>query len=426
MRSLAVWFCLLAAAAASPLTNQGLDRGYRQLYNLEFSAAHQTFADWIASHPADPLGPASNAVADLFAAMDRMQILQSQFFTNDHDFLAGPTGPPLPDFERELGVAESLAARAPANDTNALYAQALCHGLRADYLGVLQKRYLASVGEMKLGQAVAQRLLAIDPGKADAYLAVGIENYVLGLKPAPVRWLLRLDGASTNKVEGLRQLRLTAANGHYLQPYAKILLAIAALRDHDPATAAGLLEGLASEFPANPLYTTELRRLATTVTLDPARTEVHFTLPAFLHTVHGSFKLIHGSLEFDPATGKASGSIVLDTRSGETGNADRDKTMHATVLESEKYPTITFTVNQVTGALPNVNLQGVVNLHGADHALTIPVHAEQTGGQFTATATFDIPYVAWGLKNPSNALLHVKDTVALQITAAGTLTSPQR
>ncbi len=424
MRSLAVWLCLLAAAAASPLTNQGLDRGYRQLYNLEFSAAHQTFADWIASHPADPLGPASNAVADLFAAMDRMQILQSQFFTNDHDFLSGPTGPPLPDFERELGQAESLAARAPANDTNALYVQALCHGLRADYLGVLQKRYLASVSEMKLGEAVAHRLLAIDPGVADAYLAVGIENYILGLKPAPVRWLLRLDGASTNKLEGLRELRLTAANGHYLQPYAQILLAIAALRDHDPATAARLLEGLTAEFPANPLYATELQRLSSTVTLDPAHTEVRFTLSAFLHTVHGSFKIISGGLEFDPATGRASGTILLDARSAETGNSDRDKTMHASVLESGKYPTITFTINHVDGSLPNVNLQGMVNLHGSDHPLTIPVHVQQNGGQFTASSTFVVPYVGWGLKNPSNALLHVKDTVTLDIAASGTLTQP--
>jgi hypothetical protein len=108
---------------------------------------------------------------------------------------------------------------------------------------------------------LAEQLLARDPSCYDAYLAVGIENYLLGLNPAPVRWLLRLTGAQTDKDEGIAKLRLTAEKGRYLAPYARLLLAIAALRDHDRQQARELLSGLAEEFPQNQLYRRELGRL---------------------------------------------------------------------------------------------------------------------------------------------------------------------
>lgn len=427
-----VWIVLalsVATLSASTLSNQGLDRGYRQLYNLQFDAAHHTFEQWTAQHPTDPLGPASDAVAYLFAEMDRLQILQAQFFTSDHDFLAGPKGPPDPAFERQLVQAEALAANAPPNDVTALYAQALCHGLRADYLGIIQKRYLASLGEMKQGRVIALRLLALDPNYADAYLAVGIENYILGLKPAPVRWLLRLDGASTNKEEGLRELGLTAEQGHYLRPYAQILLALAALRDHHPDAASRLLFGLGQQFPLNPLYARELQRLSATVRFDPAQTQVHFTLGAFLHTVHGEFKLTKGAMQFDPSTGAASGEIEIDASTGESGNAGRDRDMQAKVLESARYPAITFTPDHVEGQVARqgdstVEVHGVLNLHGADHEVTLPMKVHIDSGRFAATTRLEIPYVKWGLKNPSNLVLHVSDTVALAIEAKGEVAWP--
>jgi len=419
-----------AGLTAEPLAHTGLDLGYRQLYNLQFHDAHATFHQWRSQHPHDPLGPASDAVTDLFAEMDRMQVLQAQFFTKDQDFLAGPAGPANPEFETDLEAAERLAAAAPANDTEAMYAQALCHGLRADYFGIVQKRYMASLGEMKRGQAVAARLLNIEPQNGDAYLAGGIENYMLGLKPAPVRWLLRLDGAETDKTEGLRELRRTAEEGHYLQPYAKILLAIAALRDNDPGTARELLGQLEEEFPLNPLYARELQRLSAVATFDPARTEIHFTLGAFLHTVHGEFALTLGRIEFDPAGGAASGRIEIGAASGKSGNDARDRDMHTKVLETERYPDIVFTPRQLTGTVAaegtsQVSLQGTLRLHGEDHAMTLPLEVTIHGGQFTASTKATIPYVAWGLKNPSNAVLRVDKSVALTITTAGQITWPR-
>ena len=103
--------------------------------------------------------------------------------------------------------------------------------------------------------------MAVDPACYDAYLAVGVENYILGLNPAPVRWLLRLYGAETDKELGLRKLQLTAERGHYLLPFARLLLAVAALRDKHPDQARELLQNLAQEFPNNQLYRRELARL---------------------------------------------------------------------------------------------------------------------------------------------------------------------
>jgi hypothetical protein len=134
-------------------------------------------------------------------------------------------------------------------------------GLRGDYLALVEKRNMAALSTIKSSRALAEKLLSQDPSYYDAYLAIGVENYLLSVNPAPVRWFLRLTGARTDKEEGLAKLRLTAQHGHYLAPYARLLLAVAALRDHNPGRARSLLTGLADEFPRNPLYRRELSRI---------------------------------------------------------------------------------------------------------------------------------------------------------------------
>ncbi len=140
------------------------------------------------------------------------------------------------------------------NNANALFAQVLADGFRGDYTALIEKRNMASLGYMKSGRITAEKLLAIDPTCYDAYLAVGVENYLLGANSAPVRWVLRLTGSQTDKEAGIQRLRLTAEKGHYLAPFARLLLAVAALRDKDRQTARVLLAGLAKEFPDNQLY----------------------------------------------------------------------------------------------------------------------------------------------------------------------------
>jgi hypothetical protein len=157
-------------------------------------------------------------------------------------------------------MADLNISRSP-NDHRALFAKVLAGGLRGDYTALIEKRNLAALSSMKVSRAMAERLISEDPSYYDAYLAVGVENYLLGLNPAPVRWILHMTGAETDKGSGLTKLQLTAEKGHYLAPFARLLLAVAALRDHDRNKARNLLNGLAEEFPLNPLYRRELNRI---------------------------------------------------------------------------------------------------------------------------------------------------------------------
>jgi polyisoprenoid-binding protein YceI len=162
------------------------------------------------------------------------------------------------------------------------------------------------------------------------------------------------------------------------------------------------------------------------VELDPARTTITFTLADVLHTVHGAFQLKRGSLKFDSATGVASGEIVVDAASGDSGNGTRDKRMHKEILESARFPEAVFTADRVTGELASsgrsqVEVHGTFQIHGTTHELTLPFQAEVKGGELAASASFVIPYVQWGMKNPSNFLLKVSDKIQMNVQAAGRL-----
>ena len=252
----------------TPSASAVIEGGFRQMYNLQFEEAHKTFQSWEESNPDDPLGPSSNAAAFLYSEFNRLGILQSELFASDENIRRFKK--PAPDaaakegFEHSLARSERLADTALARfpqDENALFAKVMNQGLRADYAGLIEKRYLASLGYMKSGRMLALKLLALDPSNYDAYLAIGVENYVLGSSPAPVRWLLQIFGSQTDKLQGIENVRLTAEKGHYLLPFARLLLAVAALRDKDQATARTLLEGLARDFPDNPLYSRELGKI---------------------------------------------------------------------------------------------------------------------------------------------------------------------
>ncbi len=244
-----------------------MDAGYRDMYNLDFGGAHAAFQQWERSHPEDPLGPSSEAAADLFSEFNRMHVLESDLFMDDDKFFyrrATPDPQVKLRFEGEVARAENLAERRlnhAAHDRNALLAKVFDAGMESDYAALIENRYFASLAEMKQSGRLAQTLLANDPSCYDAYLAVGVENYILSLNPAPVRWLLDLYGAETNRQTGIERLELTAARGHYLEPFARVLLAVAALRANDRRRARELLHGLAQEFPKNRLYASELARL---------------------------------------------------------------------------------------------------------------------------------------------------------------------
>ena len=245
-----------------------LAQGFRQMYNLDFPGAHRTFRTYQSAQPDDPMGFVADAAADLFSEFNRLHILESDLFVSDARFDKRSVEQPDPavkaSFESALVRSDELVARVLAtspSDANALFAKVLANGLRGDYAAMIEKRNLASLSYMKVSRSTAQQLLAVDPNCYDAYLAIGVENYLLGSTPAPVRWVLRVTGGQTDKQAGIERLRLTAQKGYYLAPFARLLLAVAALRDKDKSTAKTLLAGLAEEFPRNQLYSKELARI---------------------------------------------------------------------------------------------------------------------------------------------------------------------
>jgi polyisoprenoid-binding protein YceI len=165
------------------------------------------------------------------------------------------------------------------------------------------------------------------------------------------------------------------------------------------------------------------RAQETVVNFDPAQTKVEFTVDSTLHTVHGTFKLKSGTIHFDPATGKAGGSIVVDATSGDSDSNGRDQKMHREILESPKFPEISFTPNHVQGTvaregISNVQVSGVFRLHGQDHELKLSISVVPgTGGRMQVTTDFDVPFIEWGLKDPSTFILHVNKTVNVHVTA---------
>lgn len=163
--------------------------------------------------------------------------------------------------------------------------------------------------------------------------------------------------------------------------------------------------------------------------LDPQHTTVKYTLGDVLHTVAGTFRLKQGSLVLEPASGKLTGEIVVDARSGESGSGLRDRKMHRDVLESDRYPDIAFRPDRVDGkVLPqgkfSVQVHGIFSIHGADHELTVPAEVEMFPDHWSATLHFAVPYANWGMKNPSNLFLKVRESVDIDLTTAGTVTQP--
>ncbi|HUI56983.1 MAG TPA: YceI family protein [Bryobacteraceae bacterium] len=163
-----------------------------------------------------------------------------------------------------------------------------------------------------------------------------------------------------------------------------------------------------------------IRGQETALEIDPAQTRVEFTLGDILHTVHGAFQLKRGNIRFDPSTGRASGELVVDATSGASGNSSRDHRMHSSILESDRYPEIVFRPDHVEGKIApegasQVQVHGLFSIHGADHEIVLPADVQGQGGRYTATLHFVIPYVKWGLKNPSTLILRVSDKVEITI-----------
>lgn len=250
------------------VSTPALDQGFRRLYDLDFAGAQKNFEFWERQNPDNPMGPVCEAAGVLFSEFNRLGVLETQFYEDDSVFAARKKYDVDPRqktrFEQRLARAENLArsrlAR-DAKDRDALFAMTLASGLRSDFVALIEKRNMASLHYTKEATRWANQLLAADPKCYDAHLASGVSRYIIGSMAAPVRWILRLGGISGDKAEGIAELQITAREGRLLAPFARILLAIAYVREKQPAQARELLLSLRDEFPNNPLFGRELARL---------------------------------------------------------------------------------------------------------------------------------------------------------------------
>ena len=245
-----------------------LDAGFHLLYELKPEEARAQFAAWQMSHSEDPLGSASEAASYLFEECYRQGVLTSEFFLDDKRFLGKialkPDQALRAGFFSSIQRAQALAQlrmKMKPDDANALLAMTLSVGMQADYASLIDKHQLESLRMIREANEYAQKLLAVAPDAADAYFILGAVNYIIGSLPWHERFFLRFTGIHGDKGGGIQQLEIAAARGQYLRPFAKILLALAALREKKIEVARTQLAELVAEFPQNPLFASELARL---------------------------------------------------------------------------------------------------------------------------------------------------------------------
>jgi hypothetical protein len=263
--------CALAGAEGNPsiAVASPLERGFSGLYNLDFAGAQKDFADFQAQHPDDPVGPVSEAAGCLFSEFNRLGILEAQFYADDATFFSRPKLTPDPavrdHFRQAIARAETLAharlAKDP-QDRDALFALTLAYGLQADYAALIDKRNMASLHFTRSASESAQQLLAVCHDCYDALVATGFSKYIIGSMSAPVRWVLRMGGLPADKKGGIADLQMTAERGHYLASFARILLAIAYVREKNKPRAVQLLSELRRDYPGNTLFPQEIEHLS--------------------------------------------------------------------------------------------------------------------------------------------------------------------
>jgi tetratricopeptide (TPR) repeat protein len=245
-----------------------LDTGFHLLYELKPEEARSQFETLEMSHPENPLGSAAEAAAYLFEECYRQGVLTSEFFLDDKRFLGKIPLKPDPELRAAFFAADKRAQdlaqqqlQSNPDDPNALFAITLSVGMQADYASLIDKRQLDSLKKIREADTYAKKLLVIAPDAADAYLGLGTANFIIGSLPGFKKFFLGFAGIHGDKEVGIQQLMIAADHGRYLRPFAKILLALAALREKKPEVARTQLSELVGEFPENPLFASELAKL---------------------------------------------------------------------------------------------------------------------------------------------------------------------
>lgn len=255
--------CALSAGAAE--VSVPVLEALNRLYNFDFGGANRILDSRIQSQPNDTLAYAFRAASVMFQEMDRLMILEGEFFTDDKKIIEKKKLQNDPALQREFYRYVDLAKRQAQNrlasqpaDPESLFAMSVASGLLTDYLALIEKRQLASLSHARDSQGYAVRLLRVAPNFTDAYLTTGITEYLLGSLPFFVKWIVRFDDASGNKNVAIQRLNDVAANGRCFGAFAKILLSIIHLREKQPRQAEMRLTELVRDYPENPLIRKEL------------------------------------------------------------------------------------------------------------------------------------------------------------------------
>jgi hypothetical protein len=261
----------LAAPPNDPPVGE-IDQAFTCMYNTDFPGAEAHLDRYVSAHSSDPLGYAVRASAYMFSELNRLGILESEFFADDKRIIEKKKLKPDPAVRAKLFQAISDAqSRATGilashpDDQNALFAMAITQGVTMDYTALIEKRQLGSLSFARRANSCAQRLVKINPHFYDAYLTTGLSEYLLGSLPFYVRWFVHFDGVDGSKDTGIRNLQLVARSGHYLRPFAKILLAVVYLREKQPLETQKLLADLTTQYPENSLLHRELVKVTAQV-----------------------------------------------------------------------------------------------------------------------------------------------------------------
>jgi hypothetical protein len=266
---LLVLFLLTANADIGTAANPPcIESGFHLLYEMRFEEGRSQIRSWEKEHPEDSLGHAWEAASYLFEVFYQQGVLTPEFFLDDKELLEGIKGKPNPEqraaFLAANMVAQNLAKQRLAvdpNDVEALFTLTITSGMRADYASLIDRRQVESLRLVRESERYGKELLAVKPDAADAYVALGAANYIIGSLPIHKRFMLFLGGISGDRQLGMAQLAIAGTRGNYLRPFAKILLALVEVREGQAELARAQFKELAVEFPGSPLFARELALL---------------------------------------------------------------------------------------------------------------------------------------------------------------------
>jgi predicted Zn-dependent protease len=269
MRKIAAFIILAVVTAGGAPAADPIAEAFARLYNFDFLGAHATLDRHAAAWPEDPMPHSVRAAVDLFYELDRLGILESEFFANNDRITDKKKLKPDPAvrerFFRSIETAQSTAQavlKETPDDPQALYALCMTHGVLVDYVALVDRRQFHSLSLAKHSNGCAQKLLRTHPGAYDAYVTTGFTEYLAGSLPFFVRWFVKFENVQGSKERAIENLRTAAASGRYLGPFAKILLSIIYLREKKPEDSARMLEEFARDYPENALVRRELAKLA--------------------------------------------------------------------------------------------------------------------------------------------------------------------